>query len=503
MSESANREILNQIDESIRQGQTRRAAARIQALCEESSRLPRKEKLELARLARRAFIPALGILLLRPFVRPSASTIIKATPEERLEFAACLIWLGARSEGRELLAALDPATHPERDLFTSFALFSSWDYGAAVPLLRRYVRHPALAPYARLVGKANLAAALVHERLLPEARELLAELEAATRDGGHALLLRNILKLEAERAVYARDLARADRALGEALALAGSSPDDALFVEKWRAIARSDTAALHKIKREFLEMGEWEGVRDCDYHLSLLTKDLALGARLYAGTPYPRYRERFLGDFRELRERLPERFCWELGADSQRVSARDSVIEFSVPRGCGGLNDELLKPGQVPHRLLSVLASDFYRPFNLVELHSAVFPAKHYHPEFSADSMHQALRRLRAYLRRVRLPLQISENGGNYRLQAARPMTLWVGMGEAYEEKGASVKLEREATLLERRFLATEFTAEDAARALQLSRNSAIGRLRELSRLERVQKLGQGPATRYRFPSGS
>ncbi|MCM2322169.1 MAG: hypothetical protein NDJ90_02800 [Oligoflexia bacterium] len=496
-----NREILNQIDESIRQGQTRKAAARIQALCEESSRLPRKDRLELARLARRAFIPALGILLLRPFVRPSASAVVEATPEERLEFAACLIWVGARSEGRELLAELDPRAHPERDLFTSFALFSVWDYRAAVPLLRRYVRHPALAPYARLVGKANLAAALVHERSLAEAQELLAELEAATREGGHSLLLRNILKLEAERAVYARDRARADRALDEALALAGNSPEDALFVEKWRAIAlleKDGAEPLRQVRRKALEMGEWEGVRDCDYHLSALAKDFSLGARLYFGSPYPRYRERFLGDFPELRERLPGLFGWEVGERSLGgAGAPADTLEFSIPRGCGSSRDELLKPGQVPQRLLSALASDFYRPFNLVELHSAVFPARHYHPKFSADSMHQALGRLRGYFRRVRLPLEVLEKNGSYRLETRQRLTLWVNAGGVREENELPVRLEREVAVLRARFPA-EFTAEDAARALGLSRNSALGRLRALLGFRRIRKEGRGPATRYR-----
>lgn len=166
MSNAGNREFLNEIDAAIRQGLIRQAASRIQELWKGAQSLSRLERLELARLARRAYLPGVAILLLRPWVRPSSARAMEteARPEETLEFASALIAVGARTEGVELLKSVDASRFPERDLFASFALFSSWDYASALPLLRRYTRHKGLSDYARLVGRANLAAALVHER---------------------------------------------------------------------------------------------------------------------------------------------------------------------------------------------------------------------------------------------------------------------------------------------------------------------------------------------------
>jgi len=262
-------EILREIDASIRKGETRRAAIRITEISKSARNLPRRQALELAALARRAYVPQISIQLLRPWVRPSSARFVEAEPEEKIEFAASLIQLGARSEGRELLNSVDHRKFPERDLFASFALFSVWDYGAAIPLLRRYCEHAALSDYSRLVAKANLAAALVHEKCLEEARALLTELEADTRAGGFTLLLQNVLKLEAERSIYAQDFVRAESYLQAAHELSGKSPLDDLYLDKWRAIAKVSRCAsvdaileMRKVRQRAHDLSEWEAVRD-------------------------------------------------------------------------------------------------------------------------------------------------------------------------------------------------------------------------------------------------
>ncbi len=503
MSNAGNREFLNEIDAAIRQGLIRQAASRIQELWKGAQSLSRPERLELARLARRAYLPGVAILLLRPWVRPSSARAMEteARPEETLEFASALIAVGARTEGVELLKSVDASRFPERDLFASFALFSSWDYASALPLLRRYTRHKGLSEYARLVGRANLAAALVHERKLEEAAVELMELDTLARAGSHALLLRNILKLEAERAIYAGQFEQAERCLTEAHSMSGKSPEDDLYLEKWRAIASlasGDSAGLVALKRvrgDAHRLGEWEGARDCDYHLAVYGKDLGLGTRLVFGTPYPAYRTCLLRDLPVLQEALPDRFGWELGASRGRRT--EIWLESGTIAGSQGF----LKPGQVPERLFKALASDFYRPFNLVELHSLVFPTQHYHPRSSADSMHQSLRRLRAYFCDHRIPLRVSESRGHYRLEAKAPVKLWVGECRSAQalDPGMARELEQLRASLSKGRQRYEFTAREAATIWGISRNSALDRLRRLQSQKVVERQGRGPETSYRL----
>ncbi len=494
-------ESFKEIDQAIRRGQIRQASLRIQAFWKNGQNLTRPERLELSRLARRAYLPRVSILLLRPFVRPSSARVVESHPEEQLEFAAALIAAGARTEGVEILESLDPQKFPERDLFVSFALFSAWNYAAALPLLRRYSSHPALDPYARLVGQVNLAAALVHEREIREAAVVLSELDASARAGNHTLLLRNILKLDAERAIYARQFEHAEQCLAEAHAMSGKSPEDDLYLEKWRAIAHvaggdsTGLGALRRIREDALVLEEWEGVRDCDYHLSVYGKDLALGMKLYFGTPYSTYRSRLLRDFPDLHEALPDQYGWELQAP--RGPHQEVWLE-----GAAVCNESqsLLKTGQVLQRLFKALAADFYRPANLVELYSLVFPDQHYHPRTSTDSMHQALRRLRAFFADQDLPLRVSESRAHYCLQAESPVTLWVRSENAFP--ATPIGLERDLIQLEAllpRVGAKEFTAQEAAAIWEVSRNWALNRIRKLHRQNLLERHGQGPQTRYRL----
>ena len=51
--------------------------------------------------------------------------------------------------------------------------------------------------------------------------------------------------------------------------------------------------------------------------------------------------------------------------------------------------------GQNEHRLLSVLASDFYRPFRIATLHGILYPGESFHPDQSAASREGVGRPLR------------------------------------------------------------------------------------------------------------
>ena len=160
---------------------------------------------------------------------------------------------------------------------------------------------------------------------------------------------------------------------------------------------------------------------------------------------------------------------------------------------------EGLKIGQVPQRLLQALTRDFYRPMNLVELYSSVFPGQHYHPRSSVDSMHQAMRRLRAFLGKAAPAVWIEEMGGRYRLAAREPVEVWVERNLAKPQIPShlekALKLISEAQSAEGN--AERFTSRKAASLWGLSRNGALVWLRELERFGAVRKEGAGPSVSY------
>lgn len=146
-------------------------------------------------------------------------------------------------------------------------------------------------------------------------------------------------------------------------------------------------------------------------------------------------------------------------------------------------------------RLFSALASDFYRPQYLGDLHSKLFPWKHYHPIRSADSIHQALKRLREHFHQSGIPIFISENKGHYTLNTESPLCLQVTAQEISTEKTYAPLLNS----LISKFNGQHFSAPIAAQHLKLSRNMILNYLRHWQNSGLVSKISGGPYTKYKI----
>src|SRR5206468_2581133 len=121
-----------------------------------------------------------------------------------------------------------------------------------------------------------------------------------------------------------------------------------------------------------------ETVRDCDLHRSVATKDEKLLLHVYFGTPHPTFRERILAEYGGS-VALPSRYLWKKTGKSSRI------LDLTDPEALG------LKPGQLLHRALLLLCSDFYRPVRLAALHSRLFPDRYFHPTATPNQIHQLL----------------------------------------------------------------------------------------------------------------
>ena len=287
---------LREIDALIRQGHGAAVRARLAAVL--VRRPPRDAAPRLAQLAWRAGLPEVGLRVLNPLVRPTDRKPTEATPLETAEYAACLIKAGAVDEGAALLSPLDAEALPRVWLYRAFACVARWDYADSIPLLEAYLNCRGLSSYDRLVGRVNLAAALVLERRHRAAEYLLRQLlhEASVRR--LKLALGRVLELSAENFLLRRQWNRAESFLERARqALAGTEGVDLFIAEKTSAIldflrkpGAKTLAGLRSARGKATVRRHWESVRDCDRAEALGGRDQKLLLRVCFGTPHDRFR---------------------------------------------------------------------------------------------------------------------------------------------------------------------------------------------------------------------
>lgn len=485
---------LDKIHALVIEGHTAEARTRLLRLAARPA--ARDHAAELARLACRAGLPGLGLRLLHPIVRPSARVRREASPVEKSEYALCLIKAGALEEGVALLDEVDPREAPEALMNRVSALVACWNYRDTIPLIERYLRTPRLSPYARLVARVNLAAALVYERRHREATPLLRELLYTASLRKFSLALSRAMELSAESFLAQGKIDRARSFLDEAgRRLPDGTSIDALFVRKFLAIASvietgaggRARAALRAVRDEAVARGHWETARDCDRVEAVARRDQKLVARVYFGTPHAHYRERLLADLGK-GFRVPEEYVWKTGGDGKARGRVDLLTGEVSPAGKG------LTPGSVLQRLLLALAADLYRPTRLAGIHARVYPDRFFNPVSSPRMIYDGIARLRAWLHEQRLPLAVEERDGFYSLRGEAPCELRFA-SPALLGKRYGLPLEA----LRRASPALPFSLGDAVSLLGIPRRTALRILREGCEEGSLERSGKGRGTKYRF----
>jgi len=459
------------------------------------NKLPRPLLVEAADLARRLSLPLVAIQILNPVVRPQSRKPIRPNEQEKAEYAGCLIAIGAGAEGEILLNQVDEAVAPQSLLYRAFYCFSQWRYGEAIPFLKRYLDSSSLSEYQLLVGRVNLAAALVNDGGNTSLPDLLKEIRLETTAKSFHRLGANALELSAQLAVARGSWDEALGYLDQAERLFDSTKTlDSFFVHKWRTLVETlkskgsgeSLQNLARLRETASVRAHWETVRECDLYQSIATGDSELALHVYFGTPFEGYRQRMLRVLPFILN-IPEYFDLELG--KQKI--RQQRLDLRTPLIGTQQEGEALK-GKL-YDLMSCLASDFYRPFRVASLFSHLYPTDHYHPQHSPQRIYQLLRRLRRRLESSRLSLMIVESKSTYRLKSQKGICLRVSRRCG---NGNTRKLRLDE--LRRHFHDEEFTAEQASQTLRTSQATALRLLKSATERERITKIGAGPSCRYK-----
>jgi len=473
-------ELIASLEQDVRSGRLNEAREKINAVS--FADVPRIHAAKMANLGLRAGALFWSVRLLNPIVR-SDSAGISASVEEKAEYAFALNRIGAHAEAERILSELAANPLPKIQLYLAAIYTNAWDYRAATVCFEKYLTFQ-LTPYEKHIGHLNLASCLIGvEDDLERASSILAQLRRDLDPVEHKLLLGNTYELSAQLAYKRGDDPSEWIAKGREI-FPDVSSIYSLFFKKWETLseikAGGDARELLKsVRADAIRLQHHETIRECDYYETLVTGDRDLFQRVYFGTPWEKYRERLLkfGSAEETYDYCPN---------------EEGPFVLSLSSETAKAGDQELKSGQILHRLLVALLSDFYRPMWVAAVFTHLFPDEFYHPESGPKRVHQAIFRLRKWLEDSGVPLSIDESNGRYVLRWTKACCIRL--------TGEKSTLSNE-DLLCRKLAANfkgEFGAQEAASFLGVSPTSARQALKWGVENRRLEKIGSGPKTRYR-----
>ena len=472
-----------ELEALIRSGDLSVAAQRLANLS--VKQIPRRYCARLGALANRVGRTAMTLKLLNPLVRGGRSKEEAATPEELIEYAEALRRLGATREAEQILSRLSHLQLPVVNLRWAYCLISQWRYREAIPRLQDYLNAVPTTEYSNVIARVNLAAALIFEQDHVYAEQILSSLHEETKTPGRELLHTNCLELKAQLEIFRGQWREAHLALDRAEATVATTKSHYnLYLQKWRAIALSleqnrAHPSLVQVRQAAITAGSFETERECDLYLGVTGRDPALVQRVYFGTSQPSYRAKI--------EKLAA-FC-EF-PDSYQTAGSPQVLDVLTARINGDAN--AIEEGELPHRLLILLARDFYRPATVLSAFSDLFPEEHFNPQGSANRVHQVTRRLRQALEP--LPLRLVEKSGCYRLHCEDQLALRVRK-DPIELSARAIEWRE----IEDQFPSHPFSKMDVVRLKNCSVATAKRWLRWAVDTGHAQVVGSGNQQRYKI----
>ncbi|MGE4131803.1 MAG: hypothetical protein AB7F86_09190 [Bdellovibrionales bacterium] len=392
-------ELERETEALVRAGQSRQAAEILKPIS--FVKIPPTRLVAICGIARRCGLWAQSLRALSPIVRPKVRGSRLATSAERIEYAMNLRHAGAFLEADRILSESDLESDPSVLMARGFGCIYRWDYIQALWFFDRFLASNGISDYSRLIGLVNRLACLVYlsdPRSVQEFENLDQELEGR----GLKLLRSNVLEIFAQFQIDRNYFGEARDLLKQARVLASGDESRPTFaIEKWLrvvdALDRQSIDQLLELRKEGVAKGDWEILRDLDFHLSRVQPDSVWAKRAYFGTPYPSFRRK-LEAVRSFEER-----DW-LGLGSQKL---DPWFPGS-------------EEGSVLHRGLVLLLSDLYRPLRPGEIFGAIHADEYFDIDSSPSRVRQMISRLKKWIADEKIPVRLESREGAY---ALRPLS--------------------------------------------------------------------------------
>ncbi len=395
---------------------------------------------KLANFSRRIGYHRNALRLLNPIVRPRKPIHPAASQEELIEYAVNLTRVGLIQEAQGILNSIKNQNLADVTLYKAFCATMLWDNDKAVPLLEKYLENTSITPYQRLVAQVNLALDYTYSFRFNDSEKLFNQIIKTTKVSEHKLVVGYAHQAFAEHYICRGVYKQAIPHLNEARNLLSDSHHRyAIYNRQWAAIgdliaskgSLESKKILKEVKKEALKKKVWESARDCDLYMAIYSNDANELLKVYFGSPLVAYRKRIIRLYPE-KIQIPDSYMWAPGDKPKK-----SNHYFDVAKGKDALSGAKLKSGQLLHRLLQTLSSDFYQPFKVEYLFSQVFPNQYYNPESSAHKVHDAIGRLRTWFDKHGIPLTVRNlNRGEFQLNSTSPYGLLVGEFSKVNDSG-------------------------------------------------------------------
>lgn len=445
-------------------------------------RIPRSHLVEAAQIARRIGLPELIVQWLGPIIHSEKVLVAPATDQEKALFALGLFRIGSINEAQKILAHVNPAVDPQIRFYRGLVFIAQWQYGKAVPELKKYIKDPRLTEYSRLVGRLNLCAALVALDCFKPAEQEISVLQKKLIKANYKLLLGNLLEIRSQLnmslghfEIALRDLAEAGQLLEKA------DHKSQLLVDKWKVIielrknldAVRDLSALQAVRDQALAQREWETLRECDLQQAIHSKDQDLLLKVYWGSKSVHYKARALNAFAS-ENKILSSYCWYGTKDSNTNSPIDLVR---------------LAPTRSLKKLVFALTREFYRPLKTAELFSFIYENEHYIPGSSPEKTRRLVDRCRHWLKEDGLPIEIVCSTEGYAIKV---------LGNAVLLLHQDLDVKKNILIPEIFFTKGFFTSKQFAEARNFSQRTARRLLRLLVKENSIEVHQRGPQTVYK-----
>lgn len=476
-------ELIAECDLLIKAGKINLVAQKISVL--NLAQVPRSSRQGLAKICRRAGLIPQGLRLLHPIVRQTKAPIEPALPGEICEYAVCLSRIGSIREAMTLLQGVEPTKSPEALLYLAYCHISDWNYENASHFLELFLKSSA-DDYSKLIARANLASAYVETSRLDRALEFLEETVPLLEKAGATRLVGNCYGLYGQIHLEKGNLAKAQKALNQAMSVFGSSQSyDQLLIYKFQsriaALEEKSIEPLLKFRKEAVSRSHWHSVRDADFFIVKEKFDQKLFDHLVFGTPMPAYRSQLL----------------EIGQPSEQyIYGQNGNLILDLKTGdFAGSHD--LNPGKKIHFLLASLLKDFYAPKHFGTLFAEIYPNEYFDINSSLMRMKQLIGRTREWINENQIPARILRRQWQCRFEVTGPFGVQLQLDSPALEP---VPLKwRE---ISKSFpIGARFSAEQACEKLGWSRATFLRLMEWAGKNNRIEKSGAGKSTFYQMIS--
>lgn len=460
------------------------------------STVPPSLRSRLGHLFVRLHLPHRALAALMPKVRLGSEFRDDASVEDKLTYALALIRSGLTQEAGILLAAV-PDSAAQKHLYLAYLHQTRWEYVDAIPRIRHFVSFQGIPEYELAVANLNLLACLVFAGELNEAENLHSRLSQEADRQGWELISRSLMELGAQLAVTRMDLGKARRLLEEANSK-NIHQDGVieLWINKWLAVVALYEKAstenfenLVRVRDAAKTFKHWETIRDCDRVLAEIKHDPQFFNYVYFGTPYQSFRDKMLMACQNWAQ-APKTFL--LGQSQGPVL--DLLTARTQTSDCG------LKPGQLLHRALIILLSDFYRPISLGRLFAELFPGEYFDAESSPKKINTLIFRLRTWAAEEDVPIQISAENNSFLMSFdGQNFGILLHDISSEQKKQQELSIARSFAEIGKQLGDQPFTAQEAAQILNVSKSTATRLLNQSLAGGLLEKTGNARATVYRW----